>query len=168
MKSDVSRVKEICESSNNPLAEIHKFTGKLSTTAFVPVDGHTSDSDIANFFMSGFAAKSAPIDERSPCLCPQFSREVEIYLETHAKDFEALDSKETYNCEFGIHELERVLRDMKVSTAPGADNLPPWFYAHCGNNARTCILETLNDSFRSGMLPTAQGLRLGAHPEATA
>jgi hypothetical protein len=97
MKSDVSRVKEICESSNNPWAEIHKFTGKLSATAFIPVEGHTSDSDIANFFLSGFAAESAPIDERSPYLCPQFSREVKIYLDTHTKKFEALDSNETYN-----------------------------------------------------------------------
>ena len=77
-----------------------------------------------------------------------------ICLDTHARDFEKLESKEVYNYDFRIHELEKVLRDVKVSAASGADNLPPWFHAHCGNNACACISKTLNDSFGFGMLPT--------------
>ena len=151
---DRSRMKEICDYSNDPWAAIHRFTGKLSATAFVPVEVQTSDSGIANFLIGNFAAESAPIDEHSQYLCQQFSSEVALYLDKHTKDFDDLESKEAYNCEFSIQELTRVLEDIKVNTAPGADNLPPWFYAHCGEHARWCILETHNDSFRSGTLPT--------------
>ena len=150
---DKSRMKNICDFSNDPWAAIHKFTGKLSATAFVPVEGNTSDIDIANFLLGKFATESAPIDEKSQYFCPLFSKEVTTYLDDYESDFKCLDSKEPYNQDFTMQELARVLENIKVTTAPGADNLPPWFYAHCGEHARWCILETHNESFRSGTLP---------------
>lgn len=109
--------------------------------------------DIATFLLTKFASESAPIDMNSKYLCPVFSKEVADYLQTHRLDFCQLDSDEPYNQEFSMRELQRVLEDIKVTTAPGADNLPPWFYANCGEAARWCILDTHNDSFRTGVLP---------------
>ena len=146
-------MKEICERSNDPWKAIHIFTGKRSATSFVPIEGNTSDMDISNFLLTNFASESAPIDRNSKYLCPIFSKKVADYRHMHRLDFCQTDSDEPYNREFSMRELERVLEDIKVTAAPGADNLPPWFYANCGEAARWCILDTHNDSFRTGTLP---------------
>ena len=152
-QSDTNHMRQLCKLSNAPWNAIHSFTGKRSQTAFVPIEEATSDTDIANLLLGKFAAVSAPLSESSPYLCPHFSKQIATYLEEHESDFRSLETKEPYNQTFKMHELTRVLEAMKDTAAPGADKLPPWFYAHCGDNARWCILETHNDSFHSGILP---------------
>ena len=56
-------------------------------------------------------------------------------------------------CDFDPKELENALKVMKTNGAPGADDIPPSFLKNLGPLASQELLNILNTSFRTGVVP---------------
>ena len=155
--SGVNLVREACE-QRDPWPTFNRYLGKNAFQPVPPLDNDTAitPQQQALAFLDRFQGTST----RKPASQwdAQFTAEVDQYFTQHAADFRSVDSSADYNTPFAMHELDRILDNLKDS-ASGADNLPPWFYRNSSPAARDCVLMLHNESFETGVV-------LEAHKEA--
>ncbi len=57
-------------------------------------------------------------------------------------------------CDFDMKELDNALKKMKTKGAPGKDDIPPSFLKNIGPLAKKELLDILNTSFRTSLVPS--------------
>ena len=64
-----------------------------------------------------------------------------------------IDKKEECCNDFSLAEMETALKFMKTKGAPGSNDIPPSFLKNLGPKASQKLLDILNESFRTGVVP---------------